>query len=101
MLQLNHIRQEKEIQAFTDPQCGFCGCVTLSRPSKYSCALTSMSFSAKIFNTEIETKLIQQALPSQREWKRYIDGAFLWDCKRNKVHHFIKQQLKLTHSTQQ
>ena len=31
-------------KACTDSQCGFCGCVTLSKPSNYSFALTSMSF---------------------------------------------------------
>ena len=36
-------RKEKQRQAYTDSQCGFCGCVALSEPSNYSFALTSMS----------------------------------------------------------
>ena len=37
-------RKEKQRQAYTDSQCGFCGRVALSEPSNYSFALTSMSF---------------------------------------------------------
>ena len=37
-------RKEKQRQAYTDSQCGYCGCVALSQPSNYSFALTSMSF---------------------------------------------------------
>ena len=37
-------RKEKQRQAYTGSQCGFCGCVALSEPSNYSFALTSMSF---------------------------------------------------------
>ena len=37
------LRKGKQRQAYTDPQCGFCGCVELSK-SSYSFALTSMSF---------------------------------------------------------
>ena len=33
--------EEKQRQACTDSQCGFCGCVALSKPSNYSFALTS------------------------------------------------------------
>ena len=38
------IQKEKQRQACTDSRCGFCGCVTLSKPSNYSFALTRMSF---------------------------------------------------------
>ena len=40
----NQSRKEKQRQAYTGSQCGFCGCVALSEPSNYSFALTSMSF---------------------------------------------------------
>ena len=36
--------KKKQRQAFTDSQCGFCGCVALLEPSNYSFALTDMSF---------------------------------------------------------
>ena len=40
-----HSFKEKQRQACrTDSQCGFCGCVALSKPSNCSFALTSMSF---------------------------------------------------------
>ena len=38
------LRKEKQRQAYTDPQCGFCGCAELSKSSNYNFALTSMSF---------------------------------------------------------
>ena len=38
------LRKEKQRQAYTDSQRGFCGCVELSKSSNYSFALTNMSF---------------------------------------------------------
>ena len=43
-IQKSIARKEKQRQAYTGSQCGFCGCVALSEPSNYSFALTSMSF---------------------------------------------------------
>ena len=40
----SQVGKEKQRQAYTGSQCGFCGCVALSEPSNYSFALTSMSF---------------------------------------------------------
>ena len=37
-------RKEKQRQAYTDSEYGYCGCVALSKPSNYSFTLTSMSF---------------------------------------------------------
>ena len=36
--------KEKQRQAYTNSQCGYCGCIALSKPSNCSFALTSMSF---------------------------------------------------------
>ena len=38
------IQKEKQRQACTDPQCGFCGCIALSSLKINSFALSSMSF---------------------------------------------------------
>jgi len=38
MQRLNHIRKEKQRQACTDSQCGFCGRAAVSKPSNYSFA---------------------------------------------------------------
>ena len=40
----NSMERKSKDSAYTDSQCGFCGCVALSEPSNYSFALTSMSF---------------------------------------------------------
>jgi len=59
-----------------------------------------MSFSAKIFNAEIETNLIQQALPSQENGNVTLMALSPFGTVKE-IKCIVSLNNKLTHSTQQ